>query len=93
MLLLFLLHVHGKYQEYASYVNTHKRNIIHTSIQTQRIKLKEVSASRSTKIYSREIQNKERNSLDESSKDTLLFKLTTMAFENDMPMISAAISN
>ena len=74
MLLLFLLHVHGKYQEYASYVNTHKRNIIHTSIQTQRIKLKEVTVSRSTKIYKREIRNKEQNLVDESSKDTLLSK-------------------
>ena len=29
-----------EYQEFASYVNTDKRNIIHTSIQTQRINLK-----------------------------------------------------
>ena len=52
------------YHEYVSYVNIDKRNIIHTSIQTQRIKLKEISVSRSTKIYYREIQNKERNLLD-----------------------------
>ena len=31
------------------------------------------------------------NFLDESSKDTLLLKLTTMTFENDMSVISAAI--
>ena len=74
MLVLFPLHIRSKYQEYASYVNTDKKNTIHTSIQTQRIKLKEgsVLVSRSTKIYWREIQNKERNLLDESSKDTLL---------------------
>ena len=29
--------------------------------------------------------------LDESSKDLLLSKLTTVIFENDMPKISAAI--
>ena len=46
MLFLFPLHIRSQYQEYASYVNTDKRNIIHTSIQTQRIKLKEVSVSR-----------------------------------------------
>ena len=74
MLFLFPLHIRSKYQEYASYVNTDKRNIIHTSIQTQRIKLKEVTVSRSTKIYKREIRNKERNLVDESSKDTLLSK-------------------
>ena len=74
MLFLFPLYIRSKYQEYASYVNTDKRNIIHTSIQTQRIKLKEVTVSRSTKIYKREIRNKERNLVDESSKDTLLSK-------------------
>ena len=74
MLFLFPLLIRSKYQEYVCYVNTNKRNIIHTSIQTQRIHLKEVSASWSTKIYYEEIQNKERNLLDESSKDTLLFK-------------------
>ena len=74
MLFLFALHIRSKYQEYADYVNTDKRNIIHTSIQTQKIKLKEVSVSQSIKIYGREIQNKERNLLDESSKDTLLSK-------------------
>ena len=46
VLFLFPLHIPNKYQEHASYVNTDKRNIIHTSIQTQRIKLKEVSVSR-----------------------------------------------
>ena len=74
MLFLFPLHIRSKYQDYASYGNTEKTNIIHTSIQTQRIKLKEVSMSRSTKIYQGEIQNKERNLLEESSKDTLLCK-------------------
>ena len=74
MLFLFPLHIRSKYQEYASYVNTDKRNIIHISIQTQRIKLKEVSMSRSTKDYLREIQNKERNLLGKSSKGTLLSK-------------------
>ena len=74
MLFLFPLHIPNKYQEHASYVNIDKRNIIHTSIQTQRIKLKEVTVSRSTKIYKREIRNKERNLVDESSKDTLLSK-------------------
>ena len=74
MLFLFALHIRSKYQEYAAYVNTDKRNIIHTSIQTQKIKLKEVSVSQSIKIYGREIQNKKRNLLDESSKDTLLSK-------------------
>ena len=42
MLFLFPLHIRSKYQDYASYGNTEKTNIIHTSIQTQRIKLKEV---------------------------------------------------
>ena len=74
MLVLFPLHVRSKYQEYASYVNTDKRNTIHTSIETKRIKLKEGSVSRSTKICERELQNKERNLLDERSKDTLLSK-------------------
>ena len=31
------------------------------------------------------------NFLDESSKDTLLLNLTTVTFENDMSVISAAI--
>ena len=74
MLFLFPLHIYSKYQDYASYVNTDKRNIIQTSIQTQRINLKEVCTSRSTKIYYREVQNKEGNLPDESSKDTLLSK-------------------
>ena len=39
---LFPLYVRSKYKEHASYLNTDKRNIIHTSIQTQRIKFKEV---------------------------------------------------
>ena len=42
MLFIFPLNIRKKYQEYASYVNTDKTNIIYTSIQTQRIKLKEV---------------------------------------------------
>ena len=71
---LLPLHICSKYQEYASHVNTDKRNIINTSIQTQRIKLKEVSVSQGTKIYHREIQYKERNLLDEGSKDILLSK-------------------
>ena len=71
---LFPLHIRSKYQEHASHVNADKRNIVHTSIQTQKIKLKEVSVSRSTKIYYKEIQNKERNLLDEDSNDTLLSK-------------------
>ena len=50
VLVLFPLHIRNKYQEYASYVNTDKRNRIYTSIRTQRIKLKEESVSRSTKI-------------------------------------------
>ena len=45
MLVLFPLHIRSKYQEYASYVNTDKRNRIHISIRTQRIKLKEGSVS------------------------------------------------
>ena len=73
MVFLFPLHIRSKYQE-CFYVNTNESNIIHTSIQTQKIKLKEVSVSRSTKIYWREIQNKEQNLLNESSKDTLLSK-------------------
>ena len=72
MLFLFPLHIYSKYQDYAS--SPDKRNIIQTSIQTQRINLKEVCASRSTKIYYREVQNKEGNLPDESSKDTLLSK-------------------
>ena len=71
---LFPLHIRSKYQEHASHVSTDKRNIVHTSIQTQKIKLKEVSVSRSTKIYYKEIQNKERNLLDLDSNDTLLSK-------------------
>ena len=74
MLVLFPLHIRSKYQEYASYVNTDKRNRIHISIRTQRIKLKEGSVSRSTKICYREVQNKERNFLAEISEDTLLSK-------------------
>ena len=74
MLVLFPLHIRSKYQEYASYVNTDERNTIHTSIETKRIKLKEGSVSQSTKICERELQNKERNLLDERSKDTLLSK-------------------
>ena len=56
-------------------MNTDKRNLIHSSIQTQRISLKEVSVYQSTKSYYKEIQNKEQNLLDESSKDTLLSKV------------------
>ena len=74
VLFLLPLHICSKYQEYASHVNTDKRNIINTSIQTQRIKLKEVSVSQGTKIYHREIQYKERNLLDEGSKGILLSK-------------------
>ena len=74
MLVLFPLHICSKYQEYASYVNTDERNTICNSIQTQRIRLKEGSVSRSTKICQREIQNKERKLIDESSKDTMLHK-------------------
>ena len=63
MLVLFPLHIHRKYQEYASYVNTDKRNRIHTSIQTQGIKPKEGSVliSRSIKICERETENKDEN--------------------------------
>ena len=43
MLFLFPLYIRSKYQEYPSYVNTYKRNIIHAKIQTQRIKLKDVN--------------------------------------------------
>ena len=69
------LHIRSKYQDTpASYVNTDHRNIIHPSIQTQGIKLKEVSVSRRTKIYYRKIENEDRNLLDESSKDTLMYK-------------------
>ena len=92
MLFLFPLHIHSKYQEYAPHVNTDKRNIIHTSIQTQRIKLKEVSVSRSTKIYKTEIQNKEYEICQTKVQKTYCWlNLTAMTFENDMPMISAAI--
>ena len=51
VLFLFPLHIRSQYQEYAFYANTDKGNIIHTKIQTQRIKLKEVSVSRTTKSY------------------------------------------
>ena len=74
MLVLFPLYIRSKYHEYVSYVNTDARNTIHISIQTQRIKLKEGSVSRSTKIYQREVQNKERKLLGENFKDTLLPK-------------------
>ena len=50
VLVLFPLHIHNKYREYAPYVNADARNTIHISIQTQRIKLKEGSVSRTTKI-------------------------------------------
>ena len=76
MLVLFPLHIRSKYQEHASYVNTDTRNTIHISIRTQRIKLKEGSVSRSKKTCQREVQNKERKLLDESSKDTLLPKVS-----------------
>ena len=72
--MLFPLHISSKDQEHASYENTDKRNTIHSSIQTGKIKLKEGSVSRSTKSCQRKIQNKEQNLLDESSKDTLLSK-------------------
>ena len=73
MFVLFRLYI-CKYQEYASYVNTDERNTIYISIQTQRIKLKEGIASRSAKVCSREVRNKEQKLLDESSKSTLLPK-------------------
>ena len=74
VLFLFPLFICSKYHEHVSYVNTDKRNLIHINIQTQRIKLEEVSVSQGTKSHQREIKNKERNLLDESSKDTLLSK-------------------
>ena len=74
MLVLFPVNIRSKYEEYASYVNTDKRNTIHISIQSQIIKLKEGSVSRSTEICERQVQNKEQNLLDESVKDTLLSK-------------------
>ena len=46
------------YEEYASYVNTDKRNTIDISIQTQRIKLTEGSVSGSTKIAKEKFQIK-----------------------------------
>ena len=50
MLVLFPLHICNKYQEYDYYVNTDKRNKIDTSTQTQIIKIKEGSVSRSKKF-------------------------------------------
>ena len=76
LLVLFPLHISSKNQQYASYENTDKRNTIHTSIQTEKIKLKEGKASRLEvpKVAREKIQNKEQNLLVESSKDTLLSK-------------------
>ena len=62
---LFSLHVWNKYEEYASYVKADTRNTIYTSIQTQVIKFREGSVSRSTRIYYGEIKNKEQNLLDQ----------------------------
>ena len=57
VLVLFPLHIRSSYLEYASYV-TDKRNTIHISIQTQRIKLKEGSVFRVIKIYLKELKIK-----------------------------------
>ena len=55
---LFPLHIRIKYKEYASHLNTDNKNVIHTSIQTQRIKLKEVSVSRSAKFITEKFKMK-----------------------------------
>ena len=48
--------------------------------------------SRSTKIYETEIQNKEYEICQTKVQKThCRLNLTAMTFENDMPMISAAI--
>ena len=68
------LHIRSKYQEYASHVNTNKRNTIYTKIQSQRFKVREVSASEVPKVTKEKFKIKKRNLLDESSKDMLLSK-------------------
>ena len=93
MLILFPLDIRRKWQEYASYVYIDKRNIIHSKIQTQKIKLKEVSVSGSTKTYWKEIQNKEGNLLEQSSKYTLLSKANNNDIWKWLAILFAAIWN
>ena len=91
VLVLFPPHIRSKCQEYASYVNTDKRNIIHTSIQTQRIKLKEgVSWSLEVPKFAKE-KFKLKNEICQTKvqKTRCCLKLATITF--DMPMISATI--
>ena len=66
-----------------------ERNTIHTSIENQRIKLKErsVLVSRSTKFGKEKFKIK--NEICCLQKARCCLKLTTMTF--DMPMISATI--
>ena len=90
-LVLFPLHIRRKCQEYVSYVNTDKRNIIHTSIQTQRIKLKEGgSGSLEVPKFAKE-KFKLKNEICQTKvqKTRCCLKLATITF--DMPMISATI--
>ena len=68
------LHIRSKYHEYASHVNTNKRNTVYTKIRSQRFKVREVSASEVAKVTKEKFKIKKRNLLDESSKDTLLSK-------------------
>ena len=89
MLFLFPPDIRTKYQEYASYVNADKRNIIHTSIQTQRLKPKEVCLE----FTKEKFKIKNDICLTKVQKAHCCLKLATMTFENDLLMISAAISN
>ena len=91
MLVLFPLHIRSKCQEYASYVNTDKRNIIHTNIQTQRIKLKEgVSWSLEVPKFAKE-KFKLKNEICQTKVQKTRCCLTLAIVTFGMPMISATI--
>ena len=86
MLILFPL-----YKKRAFYVNTDKRNAIHTSIQIQRIKLKKGVCLEVPKFAKEKFKIKSEICLTKFQKTHCCLKLSTVTFENDMPMISAAI--
>ena len=91
MFVLFPLHIRSKHQECASYVNTDKRNGIHTSTQTQRIKFKEGSVSQRTKFAKEKFKIKSKICKKKVRKTHCCLNLTTVTFENYMSMISVAI--
>ena len=66
-------------------------NAIHVSIQTQRIKLKEGSVSQILKFAKEKFKIENEICYRKVLKIFCCLKLTTVIFENDMPMISVAI--